>query len=399
VKWQAVALGELTDKIGSGSTPQQGGSGSYKTNGIPLIRSMNVHDGIFKPEGLVFLDEVQAKALDHVILAENDVLLNITGASVARVCRLPPKYAGGRVNQHVAIIRPQPDKLYPDYLAQCLMSPSIRRDLLRIAGAGATREAITKANIHQFEIPLPPLDEQRRIAAILNQADDLRRKRREALWRANSLIEAIFLDTFGDPIENARGYPTKALRQLVDPKRGISYGVVQRGEDQDSGVPIIRITDVVEGDIDARHLKMTKPEIAAKFKRTALVGGEIVISIRGTIGRCAIVPTALVGGNVSREIAVIPTTSPELNDFYVALLRCRPVQARLTEDIKGIAQRGINLEDLWELPVIQPEMAELCAFLDHRAPVHGLLKEHRAHLAALDALFASLQHRAFRGEL
>src|SRR5262245_36157243 len=108
---------------------------------------MNVHDGEFLPDGLVFLDEIQARALDHVTLTKDDVLLNITGASVARACRLPPQYAGGRVNQHVAIVRPRADRLHPDYLAQCLISPSIKHALLSVAGAGATREAITKKQI------------------------------------------------------------------------------------------------------------------------------------------------------------------------------------------------------------------------------------------------------------
>ena len=99
-----VALAEVTDKIGSGATPL-GGEASYKSAGTALIRSMNVHDGEFIEDGVVFLDEQQSRALDNVIVQEGDVLLNITGASVARVCSVPDRYAGARVNQHVSIIR------------------------------------------------------------------------------------------------------------------------------------------------------------------------------------------------------------------------------------------------------------------------------------------------------
>ncbi|WP_114286784.1 restriction endonuclease subunit S [Candidatus Halocynthiibacter alkanivorans] len=170
MSWPLVALGDITSKIGSGATPR-GGQKAYKTEGIPLIRSMNVHDGKFTPKGLAFIDEGQASALQNVTLFKGDVLLNITGASVARSCRLPHEYSGGRVNQHVAIIRPMHERLLPEYLEHLLVSPTTKRVLLGIASGGATREAITKTAIEELKILLPPLEEQKRIAGILDQAD------------------------------------------------------------------------------------------------------------------------------------------------------------------------------------------------------------------------------------
>jgi type I restriction enzyme, S subunit len=118
VSWPLAHLSDVTKKIGSGSTPR-GGSESYNNHGIPLIRSMNIHDGEFLEDGIAYLNEQQAAALKHVTLNRGDVLLNITGASVARVCRLPDSFSGGRVNQHVSIIRPDQKKLDPHFLALC----------------------------------------------------------------------------------------------------------------------------------------------------------------------------------------------------------------------------------------------------------------------------------------
>lgn len=162
------SLKELTSKIGSGATPR-GGNAAYKLSGVPLIRSMNVRDGFFDPKGLAFLDGSQAAALDNVVVEANDVLLNITGASVARVARAPENMEGARVNQHVAIIRPTAE-LLPEYLEAYLLMPKTKTSLLKIAEAGATRQAITKAQIEALKIPCIPLQEQLTFLAAKNAA-------------------------------------------------------------------------------------------------------------------------------------------------------------------------------------------------------------------------------------
>jgi type I restriction enzyme S subunit len=155
-------LGSLTSKIGSGSTPK-GGDSAYKAVGIPLIRSMNVRDGHFLDKGLAFIDDDQASKLDNVIVRSGDVLLNITGASVARVCTAPSEMDGARVNQHVSIIRPKPH-LLSVFLEAYILLPLTKKKLLNIAEAGATRQAITKAQIEQLAIPVPPIAMQKEFA-------------------------------------------------------------------------------------------------------------------------------------------------------------------------------------------------------------------------------------------
>ncbi|WP_228287867.1 restriction endonuclease subunit S [Thiothrix subterranea] len=158
-----LKLYEVTSKIGSGATPR-GGESSYKKHGISLIRSQNIYDDRFKEEGLAFIDDEQAKLLENVIVEENDVLFNITGASVARCYVIDKKYLPARVNQHVAIIRPTKEIL-PQYLHHILISPAIKKELLNIASGSSTREAITKSQLEEFKIPVPDLKTQQRIVA------------------------------------------------------------------------------------------------------------------------------------------------------------------------------------------------------------------------------------------
>tara|TARA_R110002050_G_scaffold20348_1_gene57692 strand:- start:84870 stop:86189 length:1320 start_codon:yes stop_codon:yes gene_type:complete len=169
--WKTYKLSEITTKIGSGATPR-GGKEAYKESGISLIRSQNVLDFSFSINGLAFIDDTQANALKNVIVEPKDVLLNITGDSVARVCQVPVEWLPARVNQHVAIIRANQALLDPDYLLYALLSKENKNTLLTLASAGATRNAITKSMIEDFEITLPPLQEQRAIANILTAIDD-----------------------------------------------------------------------------------------------------------------------------------------------------------------------------------------------------------------------------------
>jgi len=160
--WKYALLGDITTKVGSGATPR-GGKAAYKSTGIPLIRSMNVHFSGFHTEGLAFIDDEQAAALSAVEVKADDVLLNITGASIGRVTVAPANMEGARVNQHVCIIRPTED-LDPSFLRWFLTSPD-QQDFIMNVQSGATRQALTKQKILEFKVPLPPIPVQRSIVA------------------------------------------------------------------------------------------------------------------------------------------------------------------------------------------------------------------------------------------
>lgn len=253
--------------------------------------------------------------------------------------------------------------------------------------------------LKRTEVVLPPLPEQERIAEVLDRADALRVKRRTSQEMLGALEGGIFAEMFGDPMQNRAGHPSRRLIDLVDPERGISYGIVQRGADVEDGVPVLRISDVVEGRIGTSSLVRADPAISSRYRRTVLRGGEVVVSIRGTVGRCAAVPAEIAGGNITRELALVPALPSVSVKFLLALLRSAPVQRRISGDVKGIAQRGINLEDLRELPVIQPGKVVLAEFERRMTIVDQLAAAERTRAAGTEELFASLQHRAFSGAL
>ena len=167
--WKQKLLGEITTKIGSGATPK-GGKSAYQEDGITLIRSMNVHNGIFEYKELAHISDEQATKLDNVAIEENDVLLNITGASVARSCVVPSEILPARVNQHVCIIRCK-ECIIPEFLNKLLIDDNYQELLWGIAGAGATREAITKQQVESLQIIMPPVELQNEFMRFCNQVD------------------------------------------------------------------------------------------------------------------------------------------------------------------------------------------------------------------------------------
>ena len=249
-EWDEFRLGDVCSKVGSGATPR-GGKEAYVDEGIALIRSQNVYNHGFDHGGLARITDDQAERLSNVEVERGDVLLNITGASVARCCQVPADVLPARVNQHVAIIRPMPDVLDARFLRYYLVSPPVQAHLLQLAGAGATREAMTKAMIEGLSVPCPDIDRQRRIAAVLGALDDridLNRRMNRTLevtaqalfherfvaplaagalpdgWRAGSPEDTV---EFNPRVKIKRGAPARYLGMSSVPTEGFEVGELE----------------------------------------------------------------------------------------------------------------------------------------------------------------------------
>lgn len=189
--WRMGKLGKICSKIGSGATPK-GGKGSYEEKGVSLIRSMNVFDFDFCYDELAHISDKQAALLDSVTVIENDILFNITGASVARCCMVPKNVLPARVNQHVMIIRSK-EFFMPYYILCVLCSEDAKCSLLGMSQSGSTREAITKSEIETFEIMVPPkgilIDFTNKIVPIFSYTSILKQEN-EKLTELQSLLLA-----------------------------------------------------------------------------------------------------------------------------------------------------------------------------------------------------------------
>ena len=157
--WPKVPLKYLVRKIGSGKTPK-GGAEVYVKAGVMLLRSQNIHFDGLRLDDVVFIDEAVDEEMASTRVLPRDVLLNITGASIGRCTVVPDHFDDANVNQHVCIIRTNPERLHPEYLGAVLQSNVIQTSI-RVSENGSSREGLTFEQIGAFEIPLPPLEEQR----------------------------------------------------------------------------------------------------------------------------------------------------------------------------------------------------------------------------------------------
>ena len=246
-------------------------------------------------------------------------------------------------------------------------------------------------------VPLPPLEEQRRIAAILDQAETLRTQRRTALALLDSLTQSLFLDMFGDPVANPKGLPICELQRLCT---RITDGTHQSPAWQKSGIPFLFISNIVEGQINFDTHKFISADTHAELtKRCPIEIGDVLYTTVGSYGNAAVVSTKELFA-FQRHIAHIKPDRSKLDSrFLAAMIQSPGVRQQVDKVAKGIAQKTVNLADLKGLSVFWPPLPLQQTFATRIAAIEALKATHRRALAALDALFASLQQRAFTGAL
>ncbi len=288
-------------------------------------------------------------------------------------------------------------RFFPPFLRHFLLSDPFHSQFMQtVAGVGGSLLRARPEYVGKIEIPLPPLDEQRRIAAILDKADQLRQKRKLAIKLLDSLTQSIFLEMFGD---TEISWPIKGLRDVVRDGTLITYGIVQAGEEFSGGVPYIRTGDIKDGEISLIGLRHTDPEIASRFKRSQVQAGEIVMSIRATVGTTACVPMQLSGANLTQGTARIAPGPAVTTEYLLYYLRSRPIQSWIEKQVKGATFREITLSRLRELQVVIPPLRLQDDFSMAIQVVRRQKTNAEAAADFSDFLFASLQHRAFSGQL
>lgn len=387
-EWREIELGKLCSKIGSGSTPT-GGSNAYKNSGISLIRSQNILDLSFTNQGLAFIDEEQAFKLRNVEIKENDILINITGDSVARVCKVPNHILPARINQHVAIIRPIPNLLDYNYIQYYLFFA--KNELLSLSEIGATRNALTKNMLETLTISLPPLAEQKAIAAILSSLDDKIDLLQEQNKTLEAMAETLFRQWF---IEEAKeDWEEVRLGSVIETTSGGTPSRSNIKYYQDGTIHWVKSKELNGSFISSTEEKIT--ETAIKNSSAKLLPAySILIAMYGaTVGEYCI---------ISKEMAcnqAICALKPNEQYPYTFLyLFVKQNKEKLINMAVGSAQQNISQQLIKQLPIIS-YITKISDFHNTVYPYFNKIQANQQQIQTLTALRDTLLPKLMSGEV
>lgn len=387
--WKRISLGDISESVDYGVTA----SARETPAGPKFLRITDIRDGGVDWNTVPWCDSELATAAAE--LRSGDIVFARTGATTGKSYLIRECPAGAVFASYLIRVRVAPD-VEPRFISHFFQTPDYWAQITRSSN-GVAQPGVNATTLREIKVPLPSLFEQRRVAEILDKADALRAKRRAAIAQLDTLTQSIFLDMFGDPIKNPRNFPTRRFIDLVDPERPISYGILMPGPDQGDGVPYIRVVDMQDGGIVLSRIRKTTQAISDAYRRSLLKAGDLLMSIRGHVGRLAIVPSELDGANITQDTArlAIVGASPI---FVRECLRTSGFQGWMARHTKGVAVRGINLGDVKRMPMILPSDKEQHDFALRARSISELLRSQRKSLDELDELFASAQHSAFRSE-
>lgn len=383
-----VALGEVADL---NPRPLTRPSGDQPVSFVPMAMLDSTNATAGPGESRPFR-EVQK---GYTIFRDQDLL----------VAKITPCFENNKIGQarlthdvgvgstEFHVIRPHEEVLDGRYALHFLRQQRVLLDGERRMTGSSGQRRVPVQFLADLELPLPCIEEQRRIAATLDQADALRAKRRQALALLNGLTQSIFLDMFGDT-----AYEPRPLAGWIAADRPITYGILKPGPNVLDGVPYVRVADMKHGGIYQAGLRRTSREINNAYRRSTLRTGDLLMSIRGHVGRLAEIPDNLAGANITQDSARL-AVPPESTSYVRAALESERLQNWMARRTKGVAVRGINLGDLRLAPIPDAPLPLQREFATRARAVESLMQHERCQLMKAHELFLALQARAFSGRL
>lgn len=390
---KTAKLSEVCEFVRNGmSIKQSKGAGGLPISRIETIWNASIDESRVGYAGLKIED------VRDYLLQQGDILLShINSLEHIGKCAIyegiPKQIVHG---MNVLSLRPKKQVIEPKYLLYTLRTTRFRSQILSVTNKSVNQASVSTTNLKTLELPLPPLEQQRHIAAVLDAADTLRQKRRESLKKLDELLKSVFLDMFGDPVTNPRGWRIELLESLINPNRPITYGILKPGEDQVVGIPYVRVVDMSHhGDIKIDQLRKTSFDIDREYKRSKLKTEDLLISIRGHVGRLAIVPKQLDGANITQDTARLAISDISNPRFIKSVFETEGIKDVLRRHTKGAAVKGINLGDLRRFSIILPPLELQQKFSHFVQNLETERKRLESSLASLETLFASLQQQLF----
>lgn len=393
---RAVKFGSLFEFIRNGMNVKQDKSG----DGLPITRIETISNSYIDLQRVGFAGLKEGDCSDWLLTPGDILFSHINSVEHIGKCAVyegvPEKLVHG---MNLLCLRPDSKQLTPNFAKYLIRSQDFRIKISSYINKAVNQASISIGNLKGIHVTVPELSKQRRIAAILDKADALRAKRREALEQLDRLAQSVFVEMFGDTASNPQGWPRKPLAELIAKDDSINYGVVQPGDDVDDGVPLVRVGDLIDGQVRHENLKRIAPEIERTYQRSRLKGDEILVSCVGSVGVVALASERERGFNIARAVARIRVGDEVVREFLATQLQTTAVQRYFTQELRTVSQPTLNIKQIAETQLICPPLSMQRLFADRLSAVRETRKRLVASSELTESMFHSLQHRAFRGEL
>jgi type I restriction enzyme S subunit len=389
--------------LGATVTPISGEWGSGDGE-VKVLRSTNFTNEGHLDYTQIAYRQVEPEKVRKKRLSVGDILIEKSGGSPTQpVGRVVYFESEGEflTSNFLSALRVHDDEVFSKYLFYWLLAGYSRglTEPFQNKTTGIINLQLKRFLI-EIEVPLPSLEEQKRIAGILDEADLVRKKTQALIDKYDELAQSLFLDMFGDPVTNPKGWLKKELGQLIDKDRPITYGILMPKDDvKPDGVPYVRVMDVSNGKINVQGLRHTTQEIESKYSRSRLIPNDVLLSIRGHVGRVCVVPEELAGANITQDTARLSFKREVLSRFAVALFESSHFQVQMQKYVKGAAVKGINLGDLRKLVILVPPLSQQREFDEAIKLIDNQKSKAAIQLNLAYDGFNALLQKAFKGEL
>ncbi|HAS6968060.1 TPA: restriction endonuclease [Vibrio parahaemolyticus] len=312
-----------------------------------------------------------------------------------RPYQISNKVGFGSTEFHV--LRANMDKLDPTYLFYMVWNDAFRFIGTNAMAGAAGQKRVGTPFLKQLEIPLPPLAEQKRIAAILDKADAIRQKRKQAIDLADEFLRSVFLDMFGDPVTNPKGWEVKACKDLF---KRITVGIVVKPSSYyvESGVPALRSLNIGYYGIRSENLVyVSKSDNESILSKTRVYEGDLVIVRSGQPGKTAVVCKEFDGVNAIDIL--IATPKEELIDpqFFAFFMNSEGGKKIVLAEQRGQVQKHFNVGSLNSTAIPLPPLSLQRTFAEIVATVYGKYQTNK--VTEFNEIFNSISQKAFSGQL
>lgn len=408
--WRMTTLEEIAAPIPNAIVDGPFGSNlkisDYVEDGVPVLQGKNITNDTFRWFDVRFISTHKASELKRSSVRIGDILLvKIGSIGYSAVVRDLRGFDFAIIPANLAKITPNTAIIDTEYLHKWLTSVETKRYLEGVASKTA-QPALSLGKIKALPVPLPPLPEQRRIAEVLDRAEALRAKRRAALAQLDTLTQSIFLDLFGDPIRRPKE-KLSTVRDLIvkgivleiqDGNHGERHPKVE--DFVPDGIPFIAANCLNDGRLNLTTCDFLPPRWLKELRIGFAKADDVLLSHKGTIGLTAIVPNRNEVVILSPQVTYYRTDVDKLNPIFLrGYFQTDSFQSMLNKNAQQTTRAYVGITRQLDLPICMPPLELQLEFARRVAAIEKLKDSHRASVAELDALFAVLQHRAFRGEL